>query len=57
MVELYLNSPLRLHGVMLNELNTGTTLPFIFTFIAFRLVLSLKQPPIKWVKEACLPEV
>jgi hypothetical protein len=26
MMELYLNSPMRLHGVMLNQLSTGTTL-------------------------------
>jgi hypothetical protein len=25
MVELYLHSPIRLHGVVLNQLNTGTT--------------------------------
>jgi hypothetical protein len=27
MVELYFHSPIRLHGVMLNYLRTGTTLP------------------------------
>jgi hypothetical protein len=26
-VDLYIHSPLRLHGVVLNELSTGTTLP------------------------------
>jgi hypothetical protein len=27
MVELYLHSPTRLHGMVLNELGTGTNLP------------------------------
>jgi hypothetical protein len=27
-VDLYIHSPIRLHGVMLNQLNIGTTLPF-----------------------------
>jgi hypothetical protein len=31
MVELNLHFPIRLHGVVLNYLSTGTTLPFIFT--------------------------
>jgi hypothetical protein len=30
MVELYFHSGTRLHGVMLNELSTGTTSPFTF---------------------------
>jgi hypothetical protein len=30
-VDLYIHSPIRLHGVVLNYLSTGTTLPF-FTF-------------------------
>jgi hypothetical protein len=29
MVELYLHSPTRLHGVVLNELSTGTTLSYL----------------------------
>jgi hypothetical protein len=29
MVELYLHSPICLHGIMLNELSTGTTLPYM----------------------------
>jgi hypothetical protein len=33
MVELYLHSPIPLHGVMLHQLSTGTTLPFFFTFL------------------------
>jgi hypothetical protein len=28
MVELYIHSPIRPHGVVLNYLSTGTTLPF-----------------------------
>jgi hypothetical protein len=31
MMELYLHSPIRLHGVVLHQLSTGTTLP-LFTF-------------------------
>jgi hypothetical protein len=30
-VDLYIHSPIRLHGVVLNELSTGTTLLFTFT--------------------------
>jgi hypothetical protein len=29
MVELYLHSPIRIHGVMLNLLNTEITIPFL----------------------------
>jgi hypothetical protein len=29
-VDLYIHSPIRLHGVVLNKFSTGTTLPFIF---------------------------
>jgi hypothetical protein len=36
-VDLYIHSPIRLHGVMLNQLSTGTTLTF-FTFT--RMLLS-----------------
>jgi hypothetical protein len=31
-VDLYIHSPIRLHGVVLNSLSTGTTLPFFLTF-------------------------
>jgi hypothetical protein len=31
MVELYIHFPIRLHGVVLNYLSTGTTLIFTFT--------------------------
>jgi hypothetical protein len=37
MVELYLHSPLCLHGRVLNKLSTGTTLPFTFTLLLFTL--------------------
>jgi hypothetical protein len=37
MVELYLHSPICLHGVVLNELSTGTTLPF------FKLYLRIEE--------------
>jgi hypothetical protein len=36
-VDLYIHSPIRLHGVVLNYLRTGTTLPFTFTFIIMAL--------------------
>jgi hypothetical protein len=29
-VDLYIHSPIRLHGVVLNSLGTGTNLPFTF---------------------------
>jgi hypothetical protein len=35
-VDLYIHSPIRLHGVMLNQLSTGTTLPF-FYYVQFNL--------------------
>jgi hypothetical protein len=28
-VDLYIHSPIRLHGVVLNSLSTGTTLPYL----------------------------
>jgi hypothetical protein len=28
MMELYLHSPMRLHGIVLNQLSTGTILPY-----------------------------
>jgi hypothetical protein len=30
-MDLYIYSPIRLHGVVLNKLSTGTTLTFTFT--------------------------
>jgi hypothetical protein len=38
-VDLYIHSPIRLHGVVLNSLSTGTTLPFT------RFETSLSSPP------------
>jgi hypothetical protein len=32
-VDLYIHSPIRLHGVVLNSLSIGTTLPLPFTII------------------------
>jgi hypothetical protein len=32
-VDLYIHSPIRLRGVMLNWLSTGTTLPLPYTYI------------------------
>jgi hypothetical protein len=29
-MDLYIHSPIRLHGVMLNYLSTGTTLPYLY---------------------------
>jgi hypothetical protein len=34
-VHLYIHSPKRLHGVVLNSLSTGINLPFFFTFTEF----------------------
>jgi hypothetical protein len=31
-VDLYIHSPIRLNGVMLNQLSTGTTLPLPYSF-------------------------
>jgi hypothetical protein len=28
-VDLYIHTPIRLHGVVLNELSTGTNLPYL----------------------------
>jgi hypothetical protein len=39
-VDLYIHSPIRLHGIVLNWLSAGTTLPF-FTFTLFSNTLSL----------------
>jgi hypothetical protein len=36
-VGLYIHSPIRLHGVVLNKLSTGTTLPSLNIFVAFRI--------------------
>jgi hypothetical protein len=32
-VDLYIHSPIRLHGVVLNSLSTGTTLPYLYLHI------------------------
>jgi hypothetical protein len=37
-VDLYIHSPIRLHGVVLNLLRTGTTLPFIKIIPTFEFV-------------------
>jgi hypothetical protein len=56
-VDLYIHSPIRLHGVMLNWLSTGTTLPYLYLFffkgpitgllfiLPYILCLLLDQPP------------
>jgi hypothetical protein len=33
-MEIYLHSSIRLHGAMINELSTGTTLNFTFTYVS-----------------------
>jgi hypothetical protein len=49
MVELYNHSPIRLHGVVLNQLNTGTNLFFLpFTFGLFILSLERCDSFLKW---------
>jgi hypothetical protein len=42
-VELYLYSPIRLHGVVLNSLSTGTTLSFTFTIYTLSLSRGLRK--------------
>jgi hypothetical protein len=42
-VDLYISSPIRLHGVVLNYLSTGTTLP-VFTFTL--AVIAFTQYPL-----------
>jgi hypothetical protein len=32
-MDLYIHSPIRLHGVVFNQLSTGTTLPFMLLYI------------------------
>jgi hypothetical protein len=41
MVELYLHSPVCLHGIVLNELSTGTTLPLLAEFCVYLLVTAV----------------
>jgi hypothetical protein len=49
-MDLYIHSPIRLHGVVLNYLSTGTTLPFtvvkylLWRFSLFLIKLSLDNP-------------
>jgi hypothetical protein len=45
-LSLYIHSPIRLHGVVLNQLRTRTALPFIFTY-------PLKST-IFWVLMSCI---
>jgi hypothetical protein len=37
-VDLYIRSPIRLHGVVLNSLSTGTTLTFLSLFLTRRRI-------------------
>jgi hypothetical protein len=43
-VDLYIHSPLRLHGVMLNQLRTGTTLHFNNSIKFFIIYVPSQQP-------------
>jgi hypothetical protein len=46
-VDLYIHSPIRLHGVVLNYLSTGATLPFTYLFqwyTELRLLIYWKNP-------------
>jgi hypothetical protein len=40
MVELYIHSPIRLHGVVLNQLSTGATLPLLKQYFENQLFTS-----------------
>jgi hypothetical protein len=42
-VDLYIHSPTRLHGVVLNELSTGTTLPYLFRLVARKQIPNTHQ--------------
>jgi hypothetical protein len=42
-VELYLSSTIRLYGVMINQLDTGTTLICIFSLLSLRFLEIIKQ--------------
>jgi hypothetical protein len=50
---LYIHSPIRLHGVVLNYINTGTTLPFFSMCIKLCVKLektkTLFSGTIKWI--------
>jgi hypothetical protein len=43
-VDLYIHSPIRLHGVELNKLSTGTTLPYIIRRVVRQLVQLSRLP-------------
>jgi hypothetical protein len=45
-VDLYIYSPIRLHGVVLNSLSTGTTLPFTLHFIC----MTIASPQIPFLR-------
>jgi hypothetical protein len=47
-VNLYINSPIRLHGVVLNWLSTGTTLPFT---LPYRLH-TVRSRTLRWTERA-----
>jgi hypothetical protein len=36
-VDLYIRSPIRLHGILFNYLSTGTTLPYLIRFKLWRV--------------------
>jgi hypothetical protein len=48
-VDLYIHSPIRFHGVVLNWLSTGITLPFFFTFTNHLLSFDI------WTVQKILP--
>jgi hypothetical protein len=50
-IYLYIHSPIRLHGAVLNSLNTGTTLPFYKHHISFIAFLQISSPSSK--KQKC----
>jgi hypothetical protein len=41
----YIHSPIRVHGVLLNQLSTGTTLPFYLYFNVIVAVLQMQFLP------------
>jgi hypothetical protein len=43
MVELYLHSPTHLHGLVLNNLNAGITLPYLYDYYGFDKMISVKM--------------
>jgi hypothetical protein len=42
-MDLYINSPIRLHNVVLNQLSTGTTLPFNDRYGAMQVLGQLSK--------------